>query len=72
VVPLQQPFGHEVALQTQAPPLEQAVPLGQAMQAPPFVPQVAADGGEWHCLLPSQQPPAHDDPLQTQLPFEHV
>ena len=57
MVPLQQPFGHEVALQT---------------QAPPFVPQVAADGGEWHCLLPSQQPPAHDDPLQTQLPFEHV
>jgi len=71
-LPLQQPFGHEVALQTQAPPLEQVVPLGQAMHAPPFVPQVGAEGGEWHCLLLSQQPPAHDDALQTQAPFEQV
>ena len=45
VVPLQQPFGHEAALHTQAPPLEQVVPVGQAMHAPPFVPHVAAAGG---------------------------
>jgi hypothetical protein len=43
VVPLQQPFGQEAALQTQAPPVEQVVPLGQAVHAPPFTPQVAAD-----------------------------
>jgi hypothetical protein len=72
VVPLQQPFGQEVALQTQAPPLEQVVPLGQAVHAPPFVPHVAADGGEWHCLLESQQPPAHDEALQTHMPVEQV
>jgi hypothetical protein len=48
LVPLQQPFGHEVALQTQAPPVEQVVPVGQAAHAPPFVPHVAADGGAWH------------------------
>jgi len=45
VVPLQQPFGHEVALQTQAPPLEQVVPVGHIAHAPPFVPHVCADGG---------------------------
>ena len=72
MVPLQQPFGHDAALQTQAPPLEQVVPLPQAMQAPPFVPQVAAVGGAWHCLLPSQQPPAHDEALQAQAPLTQV
>jgi hypothetical protein len=43
---LQQPFGHDVALQTQAPPLEQVVPVGQVEHAPPFVPHVCAVGGE--------------------------
>ena len=46
MVPLQQPFGHEVALQTQAPPLEQVWPVAHAVQAPPFVPQVVVVGGE--------------------------
>jgi hypothetical protein len=72
LVPLQQPFGHEVALHTHAPPAEQVVPPGQAVQEPPFIPQVAADGGEWHCRLPSQQPPAHDDELHAHMPFAHV
>lgn len=72
MVPLQQPFGHEVALQTQAPPLEQVVPLGQAVHVPPFVPHVALDGGEWHWRLASQQPPAHDDALQTHMPLAQV
>ena len=69
---MQQPFGHEVALQTQAPPPEQVVPVGQAAHAPPLIPHVCADGGEWHWRLLSQQPPAHDDALQTHMPFEHV
>jgi hypothetical protein len=72
VVPLQQPFGHEVALQTQAPPLEQVLPLGQDVHEPPPVPQLCAVGGEWHCLLPSQQPPAHDEALQAHMPFAQV
>jgi hypothetical protein len=72
VVPLQQPFGHEVALQTQAPPLEQVVPVAHDVHEPPLMPQLCAVGGEWHCLLPSQQPPAHDDALQTHMPFEQV
>jgi len=43
---LQQPFGHEVALQTQAPALEQVVPAGQAVHEPPLMPHVCADPGE--------------------------
>jgi hypothetical protein len=72
VVPLQQPFGHDVALQTHAPALEQVVPLGQAAHAPPLMPHVCADPGEWHCLLLSQQPPAHDEALQAHAPFTQV
>jgi hypothetical protein len=72
VVPLQQPFGHAVALQTQAPPVEQVVPPGQAVHAPPFVPHVAANGGAWHWRLPSQQPPAQEEALQTHMPPEQV
>jgi hypothetical protein len=72
VVPLQQPFGQEEALQTQAPAPEQAVPLGQAVHAAPFVPHVAVDGGAWHCRLPSQHPPAHEEALQAHIPFEQV
>jgi hypothetical protein len=72
VVPLQHPFGHEVALQTQAPPLEQVVPVGQGLHDPPFVPQLCVVGGEWHCRALSQQPPAHDEALQTHMPFEQV
>ena len=72
MVPLQQPFGHDVALQTQAPLLEQVVPLGQYVHEPPPAPQLCAVVGEWHCLLPSQQPLAQDAALQTHMPFEQV
>jgi hypothetical protein len=72
VVPLQQPFGHDVALQTQAPCALHAWVVSQVAQEPPFVPQVWIDGGEWHCLLLSQQPFGHDVALQTQAPFEQA
>jgi hypothetical protein len=39
VVPLQQPFGHDVALQTQVPVLvEQVVPVAQGPQLAPDFP----------------------------------
>jgi hypothetical protein len=40
VLPLQQPFGHEVASHTHAPALEQRCPLVQAPQAAPPLPHV--------------------------------
>ncbi len=39
----QQPFGHELALQTHAPPL-QPWPSAQVAQTPPFFPHADVDG----------------------------
>ena len=63
----QQPFGHDVALQTHLPLPSQAWPVAQAVHAPPPAPQVAVPGVR-HWLLASQQPFGHDVALQTQAP----
>lgn len=57
----QQPLGHELALQTHAPPL-QACPVAQVAQDPPPDPQVV---GPWLVtqVVPLQQPP-HEVLLQ--------
>ena len=39
----QQPFGQEVGLQTQRPPVSHAWPAAQAAQVAPAVPQIVAD-----------------------------
>ena len=66
----QQPFGQLAALQTHAP-LTQVVPLGQATQATPFVPQCWLLL-VWHVLF-WQQPLAQFAGPQrlTQEPFWH-
>jgi len=38
----QQPFGHDVGLQTHLPDVSQVCPAAHAVQAAPAVPQVAA------------------------------
>ena len=63
----QQPFGHDVALQTHAPLEEQAWPVAQPAHAAPPVPQVVVLG-VWHWPLESQQPFGHDVALQTHAP----
>ena len=70
VFPLQQPVGHDVALQTHLP-AEHAWPLAQAEHAAPAAPQLAADG-VWHLPSASQQPLGHEVASQTHLPcVEH-
>jgi hypothetical protein len=53
VVPLQQPFGHELALQAHLP-AEQVVPVPQTAQLAPAVPQVALLD-VWHDAPPVPQ-----------------
>jgi hypothetical protein len=68
VLPLQQPFGHEAALQMHAPPL-QVCPLAHMPQLLPPVPQAEA-----LCALtathvpPLQQPVGHEVASQTHAP----
>jgi len=74
VVPLQQPFGHEVALQTQVPLLvEQVVPVAHDAQAAPDFPHWLmvwlANGTQ---AVPLQHPFGQEDALQTQAPFAQV
>lgn len=66
VVPLQQPFGHDVALHAHLPAL-QVVPVPQTAQLAPPVPQVGLLE-VWHLPLESQQPFGHDVALQAHLP----
>jgi hypothetical protein len=51
----QQPFAHEAALHTHAPP-EQASPLPHEMHATPPLPQAPITLPGWHMPLASQQP----------------
>ena len=46
MLPLQQPLGHELALQTHWPLALQACPLAQAAQLPPPAPHEDADSEE--------------------------
>jgi hypothetical protein len=62
----QQPLGHEVALQTQAPPLH-ACPLAQALQVAPVTPQADTVSVVTHVPL-LQQPLGQEVASQTQAP----
>jgi hypothetical protein len=63
---LQQPPAHELPLQAHLP-AEQVVPVPQAAQAAPPVPQVPLLE-VWHLPLVSQQPFGQEVALQTHLP----
>ena len=67
----QQPLGHDVGLQTQAPAAPQAWPLAQGAQAAPAVPQAALPCAAYATHVPSvlQQPFGHDVASQAHLPF---
>ena len=70
VLPLQQPSGHEVGLQTHCPEaVSHAWPESQAAQASPPVPHAAteSDPPETH-VLPLQHPVEHDVALQMHWP----
>jgi hypothetical protein len=67
----QQPFAHEVALQTQAPLDEQAVPVAHGLHIAPPMPQVLLLD-VWQRLFESQQPFGQEVALQTQAPPEQV
>jgi hypothetical protein len=62
VVPLQQPPGHDVASQAQAPETH-SCPEPHAEQAAPPVPQVVDD--DWWQVVPEQHPSGHMQPLHT-------
>jgi hypothetical protein len=64
----QQPFGHEVALQAQAPP-EQPWPPAQVAHCLPPEPQASGELPGWQTPLGSQQPLGHDVASQLQLPL---
>ena len=70
VLPLQQPFGHDAALQTHAPLLH-VWPAAHAKQFAPPAPHdeaVSLESGSH--VEPLQQPP-HEPPPQLQTPFVH-
>jgi hypothetical protein len=70
VLPLQQPLGHVVLLQTQTPELH-SWPEPHAEQLAPAVPQEPFD---WEPnatqVVPLQQPLGHEVASQTQVPFD--
>jgi hypothetical protein len=69
VPPLQQPFGHVVASQEQAPVVVSHTAFGQLAQAAPPVPHCEADCDACAThTFPLQQPPGHEDALQTHCP----
>jgi hypothetical protein len=70
VLPAQQPFGHEVASQTQADaPLEHSCPEAHAAQAAPAAPQELFDSEPYGThVVPLQHPFGHDVASQTHWP----
>jgi hypothetical protein len=70
VAPVQQPLGHEAALQPLHAPDSQLCPDGHAWQAPPPAPhaEVVLPGMQ---LLPAQQPFGQKMPLHTHCPLTH-
>jgi hypothetical protein len=71
VLPLQQPFGHDVELQTHCPALLHSWPEAHAVQAAPPVPHCVLDSPEGATHAPEAQQPAHEEPPQLHAPFEH-
>jgi len=66
LLPLQQPFGHESALQPLQAPASQVCPAPQVWQAAPPEPHAVGVGARH--ASPEQQPFGHDTPSHTQLP----
>jgi hypothetical protein len=71
VLPLQHPFGHDVASHTQRPPLH-SWPTAHAMQTAPAAPQDAVDSPESGSHVPALQHPVHDVPPHEHAPLEQV
>ncbi len=70
VPPLQHPFGHDVASQTQLPAALHSWPAAHGEQLAPALPHddaVSAANG-WHTPADVQHPSGHDVASQTQLP----
>jgi hypothetical protein len=67
LLPLQQPFGHESALQPLHAPAAQLCPLAQVWHAAPPEPQAIGVGARQ--TSPAQQPFGHDMPSQMQTPL---
>ena len=69
VPPLQQPSGHELALQTQIPEELHPCPVGHTAHVPPPVPQSDADSYATGTQTPPvQQPLGQEAASQTQAP----
>jgi hypothetical protein len=70
VLPLQQPFGHDVASQTQPDaPLEHSCPEAHAAQAAPAAPQELLDSEPYGThVVPLQHPFGQDAALHTHWP----
>ena len=67
-LPLQQPLGQDVALQTQAPELLHCWPLAQPLHATPPTPQVVVLE-VWHLPALSQQPLGQEVASQMHIPW---
>lgn len=67
-LPLQQPLGHDVALQTQAPELLHCWPVVHPLHAAPPTPHVAVPD-VWHMPLLSQQPFGQEVASQMHIPW---
>lgn len=67
----QQPLGHELALQAQAPVESQVCPVLHAAQSPPFLPQ-APVVGVVHCPAVLQQPVVQEVASQVQAPLSQA
>jgi hypothetical protein len=73
VLPLQQPFAHDVALQTHCPvPRLHSCPDAHAPQVAPPVPHDVFDSAAWASHVPPlQQPAGHEVTSQTHCPPLH-
>ena len=69
MLPLQQPFGHELASQTHAPAPLHSCPVAHAAQAAPPAPQDELDSFESASHDPPLQHPPHDVPPQLHAPL---
>jgi hypothetical protein len=71
VLPLQQPIGHDAAVQTHCPLPLHTWPDAHAEQAAPALPHDVADSLDSASHVPPLQQPGHDVPPQEHSPPEH-
>jgi hypothetical protein len=69
---VQQPLGHEAALQTHAPLPLHVWPVAHAPHVPPLAPHDALDSPASASHAPPLQQPGQDAPPHAQAPFEHA